>query len=199
MGVSRDSRKKRRLTGGRKNQKLKKRKNALARPAAATKLGAKSVHSVRTRGGNTKYRGLRLETGNFSWGTESCTRKVKILDVVYNATNNEMVRTKALVKNAIVQVDATPFRQWYEQHYGVHLGKQKKGEVKEKAKQSDRVVRKLAARVKASGAVETHLADVFRSGRLFAAISSRPGQSGRADGYILEGAELQFYLKKMKK
>ena len=35
---------------------------------------------------------------------------------VYNASNNELVRTNTLVKGAIVQVDATPFRQWYEQH-----------------------------------------------------------------------------------
>lgn len=31
-----------------------------------------------------------------------------------------------------------------------------------------------------------------------ASIASRPGQSGRADGYILEGKELEFYLKKIK-
>lgn len=31
-----------------------------------------------------------------------------------------------------------------------------------------------------------------------AAISSRPGQCGRADGYILEGKELEFYVKKIK-
>lgn len=36
------------------------------------------------------------------------------------------VRTQTLVKNAIIQVDATPFKQWYAQHYGVELGK--KGE-----------------------------------------------------------------------
>lgn len=35
------------------------------------------------------------------------------MDVVYNASNNELVRTKTLVKNAIVQIDATPFKQWY--------------------------------------------------------------------------------------
>ena len=34
------------------------------------------------------------------------------MDVVYNASNNELVRTKTLVKNAIVQVDATLFKQW---------------------------------------------------------------------------------------
>lgn len=33
-----------------------------------------------------------------------CTRKTRILDVVYNASNNELVRTKTLVKNAIVLV-----------------------------------------------------------------------------------------------
>ena len=32
-------------------------------------------------------------------------------------------------------------------------------------------------------------------GRLLAAIASRPGQTGRADGYILEGKELEFYQK----
>ena len=40
------------------------------------------------------------------------TRKTRIIDVVYNASNNELVRTKTLVKNCVVQVDSTPFRQW---------------------------------------------------------------------------------------
>ena len=40
------------------------------------------------------------------------TRKTRIMDVVYNASNNELVRTKTLVKNCIVQVDSNPFRQW---------------------------------------------------------------------------------------
>lgn len=35
---------------------------------------------------------------------------------VYNASNNELVRTNTLVKSAIIQIDATPFRQWYEAH-----------------------------------------------------------------------------------
>ena len=50
--------------------------------------------------------------------------------MVYNASNNELVRTNTLVKNAIIQIDATPFRQWYEQHYGLALGKKKKSEVR---------------------------------------------------------------------
>lgn len=53
------------------------------------------------------------------------TRKSRIIDVVYNASNNELVRTKTLVKNCIVQVDSTPFRQWFEAHYGLPLGRKK--------------------------------------------------------------------------
>ncbi len=86
---------------------------------------------------------------------QATSRKTRILDVVYNASNNELVsplwllschllfqavvwavasalvsflqvRTQTLVKNAIIQIDATPFRQWYSQHYGVEVGLKKK-------------------------------------------------------------------------
>ena len=33
---------------------------------------------------------------------------------------------------------------------------------------------------------------------MLCSISSRPGQCGRADGYVLEGKELEFYLRKIK-
>lgn len=99
----------------------------LGRQPANTKLSSnKTVRRIRVRGGNVKWRALRLDTGNYSWGSEAVTRKTRILDVVYNASNNELVRTQTLVKSAIVQVDATPFKQWYLQHYGVDIGRKKK-------------------------------------------------------------------------
>ena len=79
-----------------------------------TKLGPKSVHTVRCRGGNMKYRAMRLETGNFAWGSEVITKKVRVLDVVYNASNNELVRTKTLVKGAIVLIAANPFKEFFD-------------------------------------------------------------------------------------
>ena len=88
-------------------------------------IGQKRIHVVRVRGGNRKYRALRLDHGNFSWGSEAVTRKTRVLDVVYNATNNELVRTKTLVKNCIIQIDATPFRKWYETYYGLPIGKRR--------------------------------------------------------------------------
>ncbi|EPQ15423.1 40S ribosomal protein S8, partial [Myotis brandtii] len=108
-----------RKTGG------KKQKYELGRPAANTKIGPRRIHTVRVRGGNKKYRALRLDVGNFSWGSECCTRKTRIIDVVYNASNNELVRTKTLVKNCIVLVDSTPCGQWYESHYALPLGRKK--------------------------------------------------------------------------
>ena len=110
MGISRDHWHKRRATGGKRVQPHKKRKFELGRPASNTKLGPKRVHTVRVRGGSTKFRALRLDSGNFSWGSENTTRKTRIVDVVYNASNNELVRTKTLVKNAIVLIDSQPFR-----------------------------------------------------------------------------------------
>merc|ERR1712007_394126 len=104
----------------------KKRKFEMGRPVALCKVGAKRVRVVRCRGGNSKFRALRLDSGNYAWGSENCTKKVRILDVVYNATSNELVRTKTLTKNTIVQIDAQPFKQWYLKKYGVDLGKRTK-------------------------------------------------------------------------
>merc|ERR1712228_1137674 len=87
-----------------------------------TKIGEPRIHTVRGRGNNSKFRALRLDTGNFAWGTEVCTRKVRVLDVTYNASNNELVRTKTLVKGGIVLVDAHPFKDWNEANYGVKIG-----------------------------------------------------------------------------
>jgi small subunit ribosomal protein S8e len=188
------------LTGGRRNIHQKKRKYELGRPSAFTKIGAKRIHEVRVMGGNFKQRAMRLETGNFSWGTEVCTRRTRILDVVYNASNNELVRTKTLVKGAIVQIDAVAFKTFYEQRYGVALGKKKKDEqAQEKTKKSKKVTRKLERRRAAHAELDQHVKDQFNAGRLYAIITSRPGQSGRADGYILEGKELEFYLRKIQK
>ena len=65
------------------------------------------------------------------------------------------MRTQTLVKNAIIQVDANPFKQWYQQHYGTEIGAKKRSAaaqaaaaetaVEEKSA-SNHVKRKLAVR-----------------------------------------------------
>ncbi|KAF9586944.1 hypothetical protein IFM89_039816 [Coptis chinensis] len=59
----------------------------------------------------------------------------------------------------------------------------------EEVKMSQHVLRKL----------DSHIEEQFGGGRLLACISSRPGQCGRTDGYILEGKELEFYMKKLQR
>ena len=115
-GISRSSLHKRRATGGRQPAWRKGKKYELGRQSGNCKLSSNvTVRTVRVRGGNKKFRALRLDSGNFSWGSEACTRRTRVLDVVYNASNNELVRTKTLVKNAIVAIDAAPFKQYYSQ------------------------------------------------------------------------------------
>jgi len=203
MGILRNHLHKRRATGGKRAPIRNKRKFELGRPAAMTKLGQHRIHLVRCRGGMIKHRALRLDSGNFSWGSESIAKKTRIIDTVYNPCNNELVRTKTLVKNAIVVIDAAPFRQWYESHYAQPLARKKGAKLTDaeeavlNRKMSKKTTRKYADRQK-SGEVEKPLLDQFQTGRVLAAISSRPGQCGRSDGYILEGKELEFYLRKIK-
>lgn len=120
MGISRDGRHKRRGTGGRMPCHQKKRKFEGGKPAANTKLAAKRTRVVRSRGGNVKFRALRLNMGNFMWQSEGVTKKSKIVNVVYNPVSNELVRTNTLTKSTIVMIDATPYSAYV---HGKYFGK----------------------------------------------------------------------------
>jgi len=284
MGISRDKWHKRRKTGGKRSPIRMKRRFELGRQPANTKLGERRVHQIRTHGGFIKFRALKLDHGNYAWPGEAVTRKCRIIGVVYNPTNGEFVRTNTLVKGSIVQIDATPFKNWYQKHYGVVVGKpvdfvkEKKGDKKKttattkaakpkaakptttststststtkpaktststttsttkpttttKAKTDTTKVATKEVKPKevkpvkegakkkkvytstkhhASGAMlkkwrlrnatrvlEVAISEQFEKGRLYAKLSTSPGQTGTADGYVLEGEELAFYVKKM--
>ena len=200
MGISRDRRHKKRLTGGRMPIHKKKRKYESGRPPAHTKLGEKRIREVRAMGRKIKKRALRLNTGNYAWGSEGVAFKSKIINVVYNASNNELVRTNTLVKNTIVRVDATPFKKHIIKHYfgsedenfnlTFNWETNKEGEKKAENKYVKR---------RMENKIEPKIQEQIMKGQLLACISSRPGQCGRADGYILEGRELEFYSRKLEK
>jgi len=270
MGISRNKWHKTRKTGAKQFPIRTKRNFELGRQPANTKLGERRVHNVRCRGAFVKYRALRLDHGNYSWPGEAVTRKSRILGVVYNATSNEIVRTNTLVQGDVIQIDATPFKNWYKKHYGVKLGQvkveSKKGDsknpekktgtkgkmdvekknqlkktvTKEETKKEEtkkevtkkevtkkevakkevtkeetkdkkgNSVKKITKRKTPNNAIkkkwvlrnktrvlEAALSDQFEKGKLYAKISSSPGQIGNADGYVLEGEELAFYLRKL--
>ena len=64
-------------------------------------------------------------------------------------------------------------------------------------KRSKKTQKKYDERKKKSK-ISPLLDEQFQQGKLLACIASRPGQCGRADGYILEGKQLEFYLTKIK-
>ncbi len=204
MGISRDSRHKRRLTGGKMPIHKKKRVFERGRPMAHTKLGPKKIRKMRVRGGNYKFRALRLNVGNYNWQSEGVALKTKIMNVVYNSSNNELVRTNTLVKNTIVRIDATPFRNFLVKHYfGLSDQENEKFELDfekwgDDAESGNTKNKQYLERRKAYK-IEPRLIEQIQKGNVLACISSRPGQSGRADGYLLEGKELEFYLKKMER
>ena len=177
----------------------KKRQYESGRPAANTKLGDKRIREVRAMGGKIKHRALRLNTGNYNWASEGVAFKTKILNVVYNASNNELVRTNTLVKNTIVRVDATPFKKFIVKHYfgsedeNFNLTFNWETEAGDKKTDNKYVKRRMETKI------EPKVQEQIMKGQILACISSRPGQSGRADGYILEGRELEFYLRKLEK
>uniref|UniRef100_A0A8C3SRI9 40S ribosomal protein S8 n=1 Tax=Chelydra serpentina TaxID=8475 RepID=A0A8C3SRI9_CHESE len=192
MGISRDNWHKCRKTGGKRKPCHKKRKYELGRSPANTTIGPRRIHTVRVRGGNKKYRALRLDAGNFSWGSECCTRKTRINYVVYNASNNELVRTKTLVKNRIVLIDSTPYRQWDEAHHALPLRRKKgakltPGEEEILNKKRSKKIQKTYDEPKKYAKISSILEEQFQ-----------PGQCARADSYILEGKELEFYLRTIK-
>uniref|UniRef100_A0A4W5LRV2 Ribosomal protein S8a n=1 Tax=Hucho hucho TaxID=62062 RepID=A0A4W5LRV2_9TELE len=135
--------------------------------------------------------------------SSGCTRKTRIIDVVYNASNNELVRTKTLVKNCIVLVDSMPYRQWYEAHFATPLGRKKGAKLTPEEeevinkKRSKKIQKKFDERKK-NCKISPLLEEQFMQGKLLACIASKPGQCGRVDGYVLEGKELEFYLRKIK-
>ena len=133
----------------------KKKQRFARRPAANTTLGEHKVKEIRVRGGGTKNRALKVNSGNFTLQSEGVSAKCPIVEVLHNPSENDLARRGIVTKNTIVKIHTAP----------------------------------LAARM--PGISHDQL------GPGLALITSRPGQTGRADGYVLQGSELAFYLKRM--
>src|SRR5436305_14139887 len=89
MGISRDSRHKRSATGAKRAHYRKKRAFEAGRQGSSTRIGAKRIHLVRVRGGNRKFRALRLDSGNFSWASEGVAKKTRIIAVCISISKTD--------------------------------------------------------------------------------------------------------------
>lgn len=171
MGLTRNGLHKRKSTGGKRSVRITRKKHAIARQSANTKVGPTKVKQLRVRGGSFKMRALRLSSGSFTLKTHSVSMKCAINQVVYNASNNELVRTNTLTKGCVVKLDPTGYTP---------------------------VIEKILATETDIQEIDPVFVDEFKQGNLYGVITSRPGQAGSADGHILQADELSFYLKRFK-
>lgn len=172
MGLSRSNRHKRTKTGAKKSLYCKKRKFNMARQASNTKIGEEKLQRIRCRGGNLKMRALRLSGGNYACKSHGFTCQAKIGQVMYHPSSNELMRTNTLTKGAVIKLDSQPFKEKFDEILG------SESNLKDK---------------------DPLFFSNLEAGKLYAVVASRPGQCGRADGYILQGDELSFYVNKFKK
>merc|ERR1711879_749771 len=205
MGIGRDSWHKRRKTGGRKPQMHKKRKFELGRPASNTKISPKRVHTVRTMGGNMKFRALRLDTVTSVGPAKEFPEPpgLLMLSTTPLPTNwsepkpwSKVPSLPSMLPHSDNSTSPTTPKPSAERIPTNFLKKKPKPSTTS-ITAAQRPRKKYANRQKTSD-VAANLNTQFLQGKVLAKINSRPGQCGRADGYILEGEELDFYVKKLK-
>ncbi|XVF58940.1 hypothetical protein PTKIN_Ptkin07bG0106700 [Pterospermum kingtungense] len=118
---------------------------------------------IRVRGGNVKWRALRLDTENYSWGIEVDAAPFKQWYLQhYGVDIGRKKKTAAAAKKEREEAEA----------------------ITDEVKKSNHVLRKLEKRQQ-NRKLDLHIEEQFGSSRLLACISSRPGQCGRVGGYIL--------------
>lgn len=96
----------RKETGGKIRIARKKRKYELGREPVYTKVSEKEKRKkVRTKGGGLKVKAISVNFANVFDPKTKLTKKVKILDVVENPANPQLVRSKIITKGCIIQTE----------------------------------------------------------------------------------------------
>ncbi len=93
-------------TGGKIHISRKKKRRELGSLPTHTKLSKAKVVKVQTKGGGEKLRALTVEFANVLDRHAKTVKKVKILDVLQNPANPQMVRSKIITKGAVIKTEA---------------------------------------------------------------------------------------------
>jgi len=92
-------------TGGQIIIARKKRKYELGRQPIHVKIGKEHKFSLRTKGGGEKIRAMSVEFANVLDPSTKKVQKTKILDVLENPANPQLVRSKIITKGAIIKTE----------------------------------------------------------------------------------------------
>ncbi len=97
----------RKVTGGKiRLHAKKKRKSELGREFVKTKISEKEKRKiVRTKGGGIKIKLKEVVYANVTDPKTKKTKKAKVLDVIENPANPQLVRSKVITKGAIIKTE----------------------------------------------------------------------------------------------
>jgi small subunit ribosomal protein S8e len=95
----------RKATGGRIHLGRKKRKYELGDSPLHTKIGEETRKIVRTKGGGIKIKAPSIEFANVLDPNTKTVKKVKILDILENPADPQLVRRKIITKGAVIQTE----------------------------------------------------------------------------------------------
>ena len=95
----------RKPTGGLIQEHRKKRKYESGKLPTLPKLGKENREIVRTKGGGKKVRLREIEFANVLDASKTFVKKVKILDVIKNPANPQLVRSKTITKGTIIKTE----------------------------------------------------------------------------------------------
>lgn len=95
----------RKYTGGKIIISRKKRKYELGRMPIPVRIGKDERSRIRTKGGNIKVSSTSVEFANVLDPATKKVQKTKILDVLENPANPQLVRSKIITKGAIIKTE----------------------------------------------------------------------------------------------
>jgi len=142
------------------------------RKPANTKLDNENVTEIRKAyGGGKKEKAVTVNSGNYKLNSKNIDKNLQIVDVIHSDAGKKYREENIIVKGTVVAVDGSDILPDIQQSV---LSEHYTQDIKE------------------------HIKQLVSQGRLYAKVTTRPGQVGKCDGYILEGDELGQFVAKLK-
>eukprot|EP00794_Sanderia_malayensis_P011941 gene11941-13177_t len=114
--------------------------------------------------------------------------EVPILDVVHSDTNKNHIMKKIMTKGSIIQIDGTEFS---------NRLLEATAESREESSNELAINSEAESEQKSASRIDDNLQTLMKNRKLFAKITTRPGQDGLCNGYVLEGPELEVIMNKL--
>ena len=142
------------------------------RPPANTMLGVENITEIRKAyGGFKKWKAVTVKSGKYGLPSQNInSQELLIEDVVHSDTGLQARENKIITKHTYIIVDVKSLKDQIN--------------IEQLSSNSSQLTR-------------AHIKELFDLGKLYAKVTSKPGQVGVCDGYIIEGVELDSLVNKL--